>query len=249
MDPATLQARRGPAGRRDRRVNLKTPTALKSKIAEDRREDVRTSIARIAAHYESLRPRYANFCRLVRQILAERIRERDVKIHSIEARVKSVESVKRKVLRALEAKRSLRGVEDLERWVTDLAGVRVITFFPRTVSAIDTIIRERFFVIEKDNKSDKLKVSGRFGYQGVHYLVELPPEEVDRPNRKGFGGLVAEIQVRTILQHAWAEIEHDIQYKSPAAMPADIRRRFASLAGLLELVDREFQAIRDDGKK
>lgn len=53
------------------------------------------------------------------------------------------------------------------------------------------------------------------------------------------------VQLRTILQHTWAEIEHDIQYKSSAAIPRDIRRRFMALAGLLEIADREFQAIQD----
>ena len=54
-----------------------------------------------------------------------------------------------------------------------------------------------------------------------------------------------EVQARTILQHAWAEIEHDIQYKSSATIPHDIKPRLMALAGLLELADREFQAIQD----
>ena len=45
------------------------------------------------------------------------------------------------------------------------------------------------------------------------------------------------------MQHAWAEIEHDIQYKAVAAVPERIRRRFTALAGLIEIADREFQAI------
>ena len=46
--------------------------------------------------------------------------------------------------------------------------------------------------------------------------------------------------------HAWAEIEHDIQYKSTETIPRLIRRRFMSLAGMLEIADREFQAIQDE---
>ena len=48
------------------------------------------------------------------------------------------------------------------------------------------------------------------------------------------------------MQHAWAEIEHDVQYKAVSALPAEIRRRFMTLAGLLEIADREFQAIEDE---
>jgi putative GTP pyrophosphokinase len=70
----------------------------------------------------------------------------------------------------------------------------------------------------------------------------------DRPHLEysRFKGLITEIQVRTILQHAWAEIEHDIQYKSLDTIPNSIRRRFMSLAGMLEIGDREFQAIQDE---
>ena len=60
-----------------------------------------------------------------------------------------------------------------------------------------------------------------------------------------FTGQIVEVQVRTILQHAWAEIEHDIQYKSLRTIPTEIRRRFVALAGMLEIADREFQAIDD----
>ncbi len=228
---------------------MKALTIRKPMSFEARRGDAFPSMDEILARWERLRPLYKDFCRLVRQTLAKRIEERSIKIHSIEARVKSAASVQRKILKTLGAKRSPQAVENPLRGVTDLAGVRVITFFPRTVSAIDTIIRERFFVLEKDNKSEIMKASGRFGYQSVHYLVELPPEEIDRPDRTGFGGLVAEIQVRTILQHAWAEIEHDLQYKSVRAMPSSTRRRLCALAGMLEVADREFQVIHDEDEK
>ena len=61
-----------------------------------------------------------------------------------------------------------------------------------------------------------------------------------------FDKMKCEIQVRTILQHAWAEIEHDIVYKSPGEIPFRVRRRFACLAGLLEIADREFESLRQD---
>jgi len=55
--------------------------------------------------------------------------------------------------------------------------------------------------------------------------------------------------VRTVLQHAWAEMEHDIQYKSPNAIPTLIKRRFIALAGLLEIADREFQTLQDENER
>ena len=69
------------------------------------------------------------------------------------------------------------------------------------------------------------------------------------PEYARYDGLKAEIQVRTILQHAWAEIEHDIQYKSVEVIPTPIRRRFMALAGLLEIADREFQTIQNEDEQ
>ena len=89
----------------------------------------------------------------------------------------------------------------------------------------------------------------RLGYQSVHYIVELPPNRTCLPEYSRYSGLKAEIQLRTVLQHAWAEIEHDIQYKSIETIPKEIRRRFTALAGLLEIADREFQAVQADDER
>ena len=60
-------------------------------------------------------------------------------------------------------------------------------------------------------------------------------------------GHTAQVQIRTVLQHAWAEFEHDIRYKGtmPDEHARDFDRRFTLAAGLLELADREFSTIRD----
>jgi putative GTP pyrophosphokinase len=103
--------------------------------------------------------------------------------------------------------------------------------------------------MESSDKGDVLRKEERFGYLSVHYLVPLLRQRTDLPEYRRFDGLVAEIQVRTILQHAWAEIEHDIQYKSLTTIPSGVRRRFMSLAGLLEIADREFQAVQDEDER
>lgn len=59
--------------------------------------------------------------------------------------------------------------------------------------------------------------------------------------------LVTQVQVRTVLQHAWAEFEHDIRYKGtvPDEHASEFDRRFTLAAGLLEPADQEFTAIRE----
>jgi hypothetical protein len=89
----------------------------------------------------------------------------------------------------------------------------------------------------------------RFGYQSIHYLVRIKRERAGLAEYERYAKATAEVQVRTILQHAWAEIEHDIQYKSAIAIPREIHRRFMALAGMLEIADREFQAIQNADRK
>ena len=107
------------------------------------------------------------------------------------------------------------------------------------------MLHQEFEILERSDKTEDLLEDERFGYQSVHYLVRLTRARAELAEYQRFARAITEVQVRTILQHAWAEIEHDIQYKSSAAIPRDIRRRFMALAGMLELADREFQAIQD----
>ena len=107
------------------------------------------------------------------------------------------------------------------------------------------MLQEEFSVLEHFDKGESLIEEERFGYQSVHYLVTLNQARTALPEYQRFANSKVEVQVRTILPHSWAEIEHDIQYKSSATIPRDIKRRFMSLAGLLEIADREFQAIQD----
>ena len=198
--------------------------------------------------YLRVRPRYEDFVRAVREILVQAFRARDIMVNLVEARAKEPESFGTKVSTPSEndprAPKYRRPLQD----ITDLAGVRIITFFPRTVVSVGACIREEFEVLEHMDLSRTLIQEERFGYQSEHYLVRLSSKRTELPEYNPHFGLVAEVQVRTILQHAWAEIEHDIQYKSSITIPNTIRRRFMALAGVLEIADREFQAIQDEDK-
>ena len=198
--------------------------------------------------YLRVRPKYRGFANAVRTILDQALMAKDIAVNSIDARAKEPESFGTKAEAPSEndpgAPRYRNPLDD----ITDLAGVRIITFFPRTVESIGDCIREEFEVLEHTDLSRTLLREERFGYQSEHYLVRLNCKRTALPEYSPHLGLIAEVQVRTILQHAWAEIEHDIQYKSSITTPNTIRRRFMALAGLLEIADREFQAIQDEDK-
>jgi len=195
--------------------------------------------------FEKVRPLYEDFAEALRSILRETLSHRKIKAASIEARAKALDSLGRKAALASENDPSQPKYIDPLREITDLAAVRVITFFPKTVISVDEVVREELDVVERTDKGALLRQEEKFGYQSVHYLVKLKKNRTELPEYARFRALIGEVQVRTVLQHAWAEIEHDIQYHSAETIPLAIRRRFMTLAGLLELADREFQAIQN----
>jgi ppGpp synthetase/RelA/SpoT-type nucleotidyltranferase len=199
--------------------------------------------------YQKLRPIYASFAETIHSIAKQSLRSAGLKVASIEWRAKDVESFSDKAGEPSPNDPEQPRYKDPLKEITDLAGVRIITFFPKDVEGVDKVIRDQLTILEAANKGDALMQEERFGYKSVHYLVSLNPGRISLPEYVAFKGLVVEIQVRTILQHAWAEIEHDIQYKSVETIPDTLRRRFLSLAGLIEIADREFQAIQDEDEK
>ena len=166
-------------------------------------------------------------------------------MHSVQERAKDPESFGRKASKPAKDDPSKPMYPHPLVQITDLAAVRIIAYFPRTLEEIDATISQEFQVVEKFDKAENLIESEIFGYQSIHYLVKISDARCALSEYSRYRGKLIEVQARTILQHAWAEIEHDIQYKSSATIPRDIKRRFMALAGLLELADREFQAIQD----
>ncbi len=131
--------------------------------------------------------------------------------------------------------------------ITDLSGIRVITYFSDDVDKVGSIIEQEFDV--DHNKSvDKRKLlePDRFGYLSLQLICRLSPDRLALSEYKRFYYHVCEIQIRSVLQHAWAEIQHDRGYKTPGSIPSQIQRRFSRLAGLLEIADDEFIGIRDE---
>ncbi len=131
--------------------------------------------------------------------------------------------------------------------VNDLLGMRIICPFLEDIDAVEALLSENFPVIEIERKG-KQHSFREFGYDSVHLLVRLEPEQVrvDLPRARG----VLEVQLRTTLQDAWAEVEHELVYKSNIALPKEsVKRKLAALNAILTLSDLMFQEIRDFQKE
>src|SRR5262249_43068264 len=127
--------------------------------------------------------------------------------------------------------------------IHDFAGVRVVCQFTPDLDVIDKLIRELFDVHETVDKSASLGFD-KTGYQGTHYIVTLGPNH--RGARyDGLAELKSEIQVRTILQDAWAQISHSLDYKSEASVPERERRELYNVSSLLEVSQNIFDRTRE----
>lgn len=197
----------------------------------------------LLAQFDERSGLYDGFRRQLETLLRQLVEADEINVHSISSRTKTRSS--------FVTKQAKKGSEysDLGD-VTDIVGLRVITYFADQVDAISRLI-EREFQIDRENSIDKRESldPDRFGYLSVHYVVTLPPARCLLTENKQFATLKAEIQIRSILQHSWAEIEHDLGYKSTGEVPNIAKRRFARLAGLLELADQEFMTIKNDIEK
>jgi ppGpp synthetase/RelA/SpoT-type nucleotidyltranferase len=196
--------------------------------------------------YVKVRESYSSFAEAVKKILEPALS--GFPIHTIQARAKAFDSFAEKASKLHSETNELRYPSPLTE-ITDLAGVRVITYVPRTVSDVEDVIRREFVVQERLDKDAALLGAGRIGYKSIHFLVRLKEPRTQAAEYSRFKDQTAEIQVRTILQHAWAEMEHDIQYKSDQQIPNELKRRFVALAGLIEIADREFESIQKEDER
>ncbi len=163
---------------------------------------------------------------------------------SVTGRTKSIASFAEKVRRTRDG---VPLYTDPLREITDTIGLRVITYVHSDVSAVADLLRDQVVVKDDRDMGRETAQEGRFGYASRHLLIGLDAAREGHPSYDQMRGLTAQVQIRTVLQHAWAEFEHDIRYKGtmPDEHARDFDRRFTLAAGLLELADREFSTIRD----
>ena len=191
----------------------------------------------ILEDYRKQREYFVKLGDVVHTMLSDIAKDLGLTVLAVEHRVKEEKSLAGKLERKGDMYNSF---ED----ITDILGCRVICFLSDEIDKIGKKVEERF-VVDWENSSDKraLLKENAFGYLSLHYICSLPfgdkwPDEIC--------GKKFEIQIRTILQHAWSAIQHDIGYKSDFGVPREINRQFARLAGLLELADDEFVRARDN---
>jgi len=157
-----------------------------------------------------------------------------------EPRVKNTESFLAKALR--RGKQYPRPLEN----ITDKVGVRFVVLLRSELQLVEAaIISETswYWQKDKDFEQERAQKPHHFDYQSLHYVVKAQfatAQELHIPD-----GLACEIQVRTLLQHAYAELAHDRTYKPNADIDTETLREVAKSAALIETADDIFLTVND----
>ena len=169
--------------------------------------------------------------------LRERVEDVLSKLHSsptIKGRIKSFSSYYKKYLSILKTGND-------SPFITDVMGIRIICPFIEDLADAERLIKNNFEVVEVEKKGHySFK---EFGYESTHLLIKIPEDIIKIRGNPDNG--MAEIQIRTTLQDAWAEVEHELFYKA-AFTPYDepMKRKLAAVNASLSLADIIFQEIR-----
>ena len=194
----------------------------------------------ILNEYHEKLPVYEKMKTVILGLLRTCLDENHVIVSGLEARVKTEQS--------LAGKLELKGYKyhTLED-VTDVVGARIITFYSDEVDIISALA-EKLFEIDWDNSVDKRKMLeiDRFGYLSLHYVCRIPEALYKDPEIPQLNQIRFELQMRSTLQHVWANMYHDIGYKSDVEIPVEYQRNMTRLAGMLELADEQFSRIRKE---
>jgi len=194
----------------------------------------------ILDEYRARIPLFQKLETVALDVLRNCLEQDGITVSGLDARIKTEQSLTGK----LELKgQKYRTLDD----ITDIVGIRVITNFGDEVDVISALV-EKLFDIDWENSVDKRKTHeiDRFGYMSLHYICRIPEKIYHDAAMPELNQIRFEVQMRSTLQHVWAQMQHDMGYKSDVEIPVEYQRNMSRLAGILELADEQFSRIRHE---
>jgi len=183
--------------------------------------------------YRKKRSEYEDLAEHVEDILFEILTLEKINFAFTESRAKKIDSFQSKI----------KKLDGIHKELFDLAGIRIVGYVRYDVENIVKTVRENFDVDESKSKDKATELKpNQFGYRAIHLVCTMPSTRTILPEYEKFKGMYFEIQIKTILEHGWAQIEHDRNYKYKG-LPDDIQHDFYLVAGILESADNQFESI------
>ncbi|WP_427125143.1 GTP pyrophosphokinase (plasmid) [Priestia megaterium] len=186
--------------------------------------------------YEYTMPTYNKLGTNLTEAIEMLLQEHSIEYLKVYHRTKETDSFMEKI----DRKEYNNPFEEIE----DICGIRIICYYQGDIEKVCKIIDKEFTVLESQNKEGLLGTK-EFGYRSHHFIVKVKEEWLVTPNYKGLEDLKAEIQIRTVLMHTWAEIEHELGYKNKENLHPDFERKFSLLSAMLEQVDHQFEELKE----
>ena len=191
----------------------------------------------ISSEYEKRLPLFKRCIDNLVQALEIFLQENNILYLSVTGRIKEFDSFIEKINR--------KKYSDPFQQNEDFCGIRIIVYYQRDIQKIQEIIDREFDILEATVKSEQLAVN-EFGYRSNHSIVKINDGWLAAPNYRGLREIKIEIQIRTILMHTWAEVEHKLAYKNKDQVPKELQRQLSILSAKFEESDDQFQKLKDD---
>ena len=196
-------------------------------------------VVELIAEYQRNYSTYEALTKELRNLFEALLNSNNIGFLQIETRVKSLPSFLDKVYRLIASDR-YEG-----QTFADLVGIRLITYYNEDVTEIARLVEQEFTVHSKNSEYESHNRSpDQFRYSSLHYKVSLSPDKPYFQALKKFQNILFEVQIRTVVQHAWAAIDHKIRYKTAEQIPQDVQREIFRLSALFELADYQFLSIK-----
>lgn len=190
-------------------------------------------------YYDSMLDNFNKLAEEAEFALRSKLDPSGIKLHTISTRVKEKSSYLEKIER--------KGYTNPREQVEDVVGLRVVCLFTSDLERIQNIIHSVFDVNAEEDKIKSLPADS-FGYMSVHYICTLDSKN-SGPRYDHLKNIKFEVQCRTILMDAWANVSHYLAYKQGAGLPASLKKDFHALSGLFHVADRQFESFYDETQK
>jgi putative GTP pyrophosphokinase len=189
----------------------------------------------LAETYRQIAPMLTKLCEETGWELKQAVDAAGIKLHTFTSRVKSETAFLDKVER--------KGYSDPWTQTEDLVGLRAVCLFRSDLRRLEDVVRS-CFVITSESDTVEEGDANSFGYMSVHLTAQVRKDRVG-PRYDDIKERTFEIQLRTILMDAWANVSHYLDYKGESSIPSTLRRDFYALSGLFYVADKHFELFFD----
>ena len=189
----------------------------------------------IEKRYSELRPSFERLVKEVMFAINGELNANKILNTTVTSRVKSFSSLRYKLIR--------KKYNDPFAEIFDFAGIRIVCRYSQEIDRIKLLLLDLFEFIEEVDKTTDLGTES-MGYHGLHVVVRLG-NRYSGTRYNGLQDLVFEVQIRTVLQDAWALISHQLAYKSDLSIPMRLKRNLNNVSSLLEIAQYIFDDMHD----